>query len=201
MKTLKFADREEWLKARLGKITGTRLGAIVVKRGTGRKIGFYELIAERLATPPDGEDPMARGLRLQDEALDRFEEAAKKKVNRSLRLWAREDNPAIALSPDGTIGQTEAVEVKCLSSARHLEALIERKIPAEYVYQTLQYFVVRDTLKTLHVVFYDPRIPSADYFELTLKREELAEKIEETLEYERRTIQEVEEIVKKISKF
>ena len=54
------------------RITGTRLKDLVVKRGTGRKIGFYELIAERIAIPPSGENVMDRGKRLEDEAVERF---------------------------------------------------------------------------------------------------------------------------------
>ena len=42
-------NTEEWLEWRKGKITGSRLNDIIVKRGTGRKLGFYEVIAERLA--------------------------------------------------------------------------------------------------------------------------------------------------------
>ena len=59
MRTLTFETKEAWAEARRGKITGTRLKDIIVKRGTGKKIGFYELIAERLGIPvrrrrPDG---------------------------------------------------------------------------------------------------------------------------------------------------
>ncbi len=192
MKTLKFDDRESWLAARAGKITGTRLKDIVVKRGTGKKIGFYELVAERIAVPPDEEDPMERGSRLQQEAIDRFTSETKKKVKTDLRIWSREDNENIAISPDGTIGTTEAVEVKCLSSARHLEAYLTQTIPAEYECQTLQYFVVNDKLKTLHVVFYDPRIAVKDYFTLTIARDGIKDRIEEMLNYEKETLQEVD---------
>ena len=54
------------MAAREGKITGSRLKDIIVKRGTGKKIGFYSLIAEKLGIPAEeGETPMERGSRLE----------------------------------------------------------------------------------------------------------------------------------------
>lgn len=49
------------MEARLGRITGTRLKDLVVRRGSGYKIGFYEIIAERIAIPASGENVMDRG--------------------------------------------------------------------------------------------------------------------------------------------
>ncbi|MDE2015985.1 MAG: YqaJ viral recombinase family protein [Patescibacteria group bacterium] len=201
MKTTRFENSEDWLAARAGKITGTRLKDIVVKRGTGKKIGFYELIAERLFSPPDGEDPMERGTRLQDEALDAFCAETGKKVKRELAFWQREENENIAISPDAAIGKTEAVEVKCLSSARHLEAYLTQQVPDDYKYQTLQYFIVNDKLKTLHVVFYDPRVSVKPYFRLRIDEKDIREESTELLAYERETLREVDEIVKKLSGF
>ena len=72
----------EWIEFRKGKISGTRLGDIYAKRG-GRKIGFYETIAERLSNERDDEDRMARGLRLEDDAIAKFEQVTGKKVNKT----------------------------------------------------------------------------------------------------------------------
>lgn len=200
MKTLKFENREAWLAARRGKITGTRLKDIVVRRGTGRKIGFYELVAERLATEPDGDEtPMDRGTRLEPEAMQRFIVETGKKVDTSLVILQRDDNPNIAYSPDGLIGVTEDVEVKCLSSARHIEAFLTQKVPDEYEFQVLQGFMVNDKLKKRYIVFYDPRIPMKDYFVIEVKREDVAEQITEYLAYEKSVLAEVSEIVLSLS--
>lgn len=199
MRTLKFDDRETWLSARRGKITGSRLKDIVVKRGTGKKIGFYELIAERLGVPADDENAMDRGTRLESEALERFAKETKKKVDSSLVIWTRDEDENIAISPDGIIGKTEAVEAKCLSSARHIEALITQEVPDEYKMQITQYFIVNDSLKTLYMVFYDPRILAKDFFFLTIKRKDLEKEIEEYLNYQRTTLAEVNAIVNKLT--
>ena len=199
MRTLKFESREEWLAARRGKITGSRLKDIIVKRGTGRKIGFYELIAERLGVPADDENPMDRGTRLEEEAVARFVEETGKKVDTSLVIWTRDDNESIAISPDGFIGKTEAVEAKCLSSARHIEALLTQKVPDEYEMQKLQYFIVNDKLKTLHFAFYDPRILAKPFFVIDIKREEVKEEVAQYLEYEHQIIKDVNDAVNQLT--
>lgn len=172
MKIQKFNDREAWLEARLGKVTGTRLKDLINKRATKPKKGFYEIIAERVAIPTTDESMMDRGNRLEDVAVEKFTERTGKKVNNELVLWERDDNPYIAISPDGmVIEELAAVEVKCLSSASHIEAFLTKEIPAEYEYQVLQYFCVNDELKTLYFIFYDPRTP-IEIFWITVERKD-----------------------------
>lgn len=199
MKTTKFESREDWLAGRRGKITGSRLKDIIVKRGTGYKIGYYELIAERLSIAPDEENPMDRGTRLEEEAVMRFEKETGKVVDKSLVIWSRDDNESIAISPDGFVGKKEAVEAKCLSSARHIEAWLTQKLPSEYEDQALQYFIVNDQLETLYFVFYDPRIPVKEYFTLEIQRKGSEEKIKEYLEYQNRILDEVNKIVTELT--
>ncbi len=194
MKTFKFETREEWLMARRGKITGSRLKDIVVKRGTGYKIGFYELIAEKLGIPADDESAMDRGTRLESEAVEQFTKETGKKVDTSLVMWTREENENIAISPDG-FGKDFAVEAKCLSSARHIEAWLTKKIPDEYEYQKLQYFIVNDKLKKLYFLFYDPRLLYKPFFTIEVKREDVEEEVQEYLEYQKNILERVDEIV------
>lgn len=200
MITKTYDNQEDWLADRMGKITGTRLDKIVVKRGNGKKIGFWELVAEKMAIPSViGENAMERGIMLQGEAIEKFTEKTKKKVNTDLRLWMLEDNTNIALSPDGSIGKTEAVEVKCLGSARHIEAVVTNKVPDEYWFQVLQYFIVNEGLKKLYVVFYDPRVLKHDLHVIEIKRENIKEEIEQYLEYQKVTLAEVDEIVQRLT--
>ena len=212
MKTLTFENRDEWLSARRGRITGTRLKDIIVKRGTEKKIGFFEILAERLSTDPYGEaiaeTPMERGTRLEPEAIAKFEENKSVEVDKSLVMWVREENESVAISPDGFIGDTVAVESKCLSSARHIEAYVKKfiwgrsdweAVPDDYKEQDIQYFIVNDKLETLYMVFYDPRVTAKEYFCLTIKRADVQEEIEKYLEQEIKTILEIDEIVNKIT--
>jgi hypothetical protein len=202
MITQRYNSEQEWLDARRGKVTGTRLKDLIVKRGTGYKAGFYEMIAERVALPPNGENVMDRGHRLETDALARFAEETGKEVDGSLVMWLRDDNENIAISPDGVIGKTEAVECKCLSSARHIEAWLNKydlektdfeAVPSDYKEQVIQYFVVNDELETLYFVFFDPRMPR-DFFYLTIRRDDVQERVAEALELERFMLQEAERI-------
>ncbi len=198
MKILNFKDEEAWLDARRGKITGTRLKGLINKTGKKKKIGFYEIIAERVAIPASGENVMDRGHRLEEDAILRFEKETGKKVDSDLVIWQRDDEPSIALSPDGSVGKTVGVEVKCLSSARHIEAWLTQKVPVEYKEQGMQYFIVNDSMKTLFFVFYDPRMPK-DFFYLTINRKDVQKEIDEYLQLQRDVLAEIAEIEKQLT--
>ncbi|MDE1971170.1 MAG: YqaJ viral recombinase family protein [Patescibacteria group bacterium] len=200
IKQTKFDNEQDWLAGRRGKITGTRAGSMLSKRDNKPLKTFYEVIAERIAIPSDGENAIDRGKRLEHEAIERFEKETGKVVDKSLVLWTREDEESIAVSPDGFIGDTEAVECKCLNSASHIEALITGKIPSEYEYQVLQYFVVNDDLKTLYFIFYDPRMPR-DYVCFTIERDSIAEKVATSLEEQREVLKKIKEIENQIIAF
>lgn len=198
MKTLSFETQEEWFEARRGRITGSK--DLVVKRGTGKKMGFYEIIAERIGLPADEEAPMERGSRLEKEAAERFEKETGKKVDTSLVMWVRDEDESIAISPDAVVvDEPEAVEFKCLSSARHIQAWHTKSIPSDYEYQKLQYFAVNDDLKKLHFVFYDPRIPSIGFFVIEVNREDVQEEVDAYLEYQRRELKEINDIVNQLT--
>jgi putative phage-type endonuclease len=200
MKTLKFEDKDLWLAARKTRITGSRLKDIVVLRGNEKKVGFWELLAERLEISDNESDsPMQRGTDLESEAIKAFEEYEGKTVNTDLVIWTRDDNESIAISPDGYIGETEAIECKCLASARHLEAYFTNKIPKDYWFQVLQYFIVNEKLEQLHFVLYDPRSPQKPYFKITVDRSTVQEEVEQYLEYQKKVIEEVNNLALELS--
>ncbi len=196
MKIIKFTDevggKEAWMNWRLGKITGSRLKDIISIKGP-RKTTSYALVAESfigsaaLAEDEErGENPMDRGTRLEKDAIERFRHETGKKVDDTLIGWERNDDGRIAISPDGVIGKTGAVEVKCLSAARHIEAIITKKIPKDYEYQALQYLIVNEGLKSLFFVMYDPRFPKGlDYYCIEIKRKDKKAEIEQYLQYQR----------------
>ncbi len=185
----------------MGRVMGTRLKDLIVKRGTEKKIGFYEIIAERIAIPASEEAAIHRGRRLEDEAIDRYVEMTGKKLNRDLVIWSRDDNDSIAISPDAfEEGKkiTEAVECKCLSSARHLQAYLTKTIPDEYEAQKLQYFIVNDDLQKLTFCFYDPRMP-IDFFTIEVVRADVQAQVNEYLELEKSVLQEIDAIEQQLT--
>lgn len=192
---------DEWLEYRKGKISGTTLGNLYSKRGT-RKIGFYELIAESLALEPDDENRMERGLRLEDEAIGMFQLGSAKTVER-VGICVHDKYPDIINSPDGLIKNkgkyTEAIEIKCLSPARHLQAVIENKVPSEYESQVLQYFIVNPDLETLYFIFYDPRIEAVPMHIIDVHRKDLGDEPDEFLTFQLEQLKEIKTIIEKLA--
>ncbi len=170
----------EWHKARKGKITGTGLKKLLGSKTT--KDSFtYELLAERLSVGGiDDESAIDRGERLEEEGLKAFESLYGKIADR-VGLCFREDNEFIASSPDGLIENngkySEAVEIKCLSSANHIRAWFENEIPKDYYPQVVQYFIVNDDLEKLYFVLYDPRISVKPIHVIEIDRENIEEDI------------------------
>ena len=165
-----------------------------------RKAGFYKLIAEQLATPDNWPDPMERGKALEKEAITLFSELYKKTVNTDLVTWEREDVGQIAISPDGYMDDgfviSEAVEVKCLSSATHMQAVIENCLPEEYEFQVLQYFIVNDDLETLYFFMYDPRLPEkCQHKTFVISRSDKQEEIGLYLRQQKQILESVNEYV------
>lgn len=194
---------EEWQSLRSGKITGTKIAKTF---GKNRKDGtfdyekpqmtFYEIIAERIADPD--EDGLGsnreRGHRLESEAIDRAEQSLGKKFERG-NVWQFDENHIG--SPDGyTADLTEAIEVKCLASARHLKAIYEERPPEEYRGEYLNYFN-NPNLQRLHIALYDPRMP-AKHLQLhifTIDREDIEQEIENIRNHAHTTEQLIEQAI------
>lgn len=167
-----------------------------------KKKAFYQLIADRISMPRDeDEDPMDRGSRLEAEAVERFCEETGKTMRTDLVMWVDDENPSIAVSPDAfedvPEGEpiTEAVEVKCLASATHIQAFMEQEIPSDYEEQVLQYFIVNPHLQRLFFVMMDPDLIVHDFFFITIERAEVEERIAEIRAYQQLVLREVDDLV------
>lgn len=169
MKIIKLEQGStEWMSFREGKRTGTSIGKLFAKsRVTGELydtdkplITFYQKVAERLAegTGDDGlESSRERGKDLEQDAINEAEQTLGLKLIRG-NVWQSDDDPNHIESPDAyTKDLKVAVEVKCLSSARHIQAICLNEPPKEYWAEYLNYFLVNEKLKTLYVFLYDPR--------------------------------------------
>lgn len=192
---------QEWLDFRKKKISGTRLSEIYSKTGIV-KIGFYKIIAEFLGLDPDEENPAERGLRLEQEAIDNFEDVMGLKVER-VGVCISDENPSIINSPDGIIKvgkkYKQAVEVKCVSSAKHLKMTIENKPLDDYESQIMQYFVVNPDLETLYFVSYDPRVISVPMHIMVVNREDLGDKPKQFFDFQVQQLEDIKRIVEGLS--
>jgi len=175
---------------------------------------FYEIIAERVARPITPNDyidrlggapfsMMERGHILEPEAIAMFEERTGKKVDDESVVWISDYDDNAYVSPDGVITNkdgkaTEAIEVKCLSSAKVVKAFLEKKYPKEYAPQVLKYFMVNDDLEVLHFVIYTDVIPGLDIQIFDIKREEMEQQYTEAKVFEKVILQRINKAAEKI---
>ncbi len=215
MKILHFTKNSpEWLSAREGLITGTKNKDLIVKRGTGKKKGFYQLIADRLTVDkpkndflPDGydipEDARARGHRLESEAVQKFREMMPHlNIHDDCTLCISEENDKLGYSPDALIYEnvlnnpTATVEIKCLDGANHIEALITQDY-SDFEWQLIQGFIVNPKQQYAYLVFYNPDLKRPLHY-ILITRDEVKEKITQLQEIQALTLTEVEDWTNKI---
>lgn len=212
MKSRTFESQEEWFNWRLGKLTGSRVKDAINLRDGAVKSEVWRIVAESiLGSAALAEEEltasqvMERGHTLEPIALERFAKETGKKVDGSLVGWESAEDIRIAISPDGVIGKTAAVEVKCLLSTKHVEALYTRKIPKNtqgYEEQMIHYFIVNKALKSLYFVFYHPEFPAGlDFFYLTFTRKELAAEIAKYEAAEKEVVSTVRDIVNTLTMY
>ncbi len=172
---------QEWLEARIGVITGTRLKNVL---GTQSKGLVYEILAEMLTPVPEKmrTDAMQRGVDLESDAVTLYESTTGT-MTESVGFVIHDKHDWLGLSPDALVKKGKnyigAVEVKCPDTKAHLKYLIEGKIPSEYKAQVLHYFIVTD-IEWLDFVSYDPRIqlPEMQMSIVRVTREELKDEID-----------------------
>lgn len=182
----------EWMSFREGKRTGTSIGKLFAKSRIQGELydtdkpllTMYQKIAERLAegtADDDGlESSRERGKDLENEAITEAEQKLGLSLIRG-NVWQDSKDPNHIESPDAyTKDLKTAVEIKCLSSARHIQAICLNEPPREYWAEYLNYFLVNDKLETLYVFLYDPRFVyehlKTKVFEI--KRSDIAYEIE-----------------------
>lgn len=264
-------DTDAWLQQRIGKITGTKAGALSMEHYAQKDVAkieamaekaktdakrieylhkaeqaridnqrlkvpaeFWGFLAEMWAEPADGEPPMARGHRLENENI---RQACEKlgidtaTVEFDAGMWVRDDDDRIAISPDAhekAEQPTFAFEAKSLGTKNHLMAVVPHAlwldmhsgdraggtngafrdmllalfpdvlrddltafdfVPAAYQAQVLQYFAVDDNLQTVYFTMLDDRVYCPlSHVVMTIRREDVQDKVEKQLESERQTL-------------
>lgn len=104
-------------------------------------IDFWKFLAETMAEQPNGENPMARGHRLEPENITLTLQQLgyeQKDCITDCGIWESDEDPRLACSPDAyqaTENPTWAIECKSLGSAYHLQAVIPWMIHSQYIRQ------------------------------------------------------------------
>jgi putative phage-type endonuclease len=193
----------EWFAERLGKVTASRIGDILatIRNGSwaaSRKHYAAQLVTERLTNKPP--EPFTNefiewGIEQEVPA----KEAYIKRTGSRVEDVGMVLHPRIAsagASPDGLVGEDGLIEIKCPTTATHIETILGGELNEKYRLQMMWQMACTGRQWCDYVSF-DPRLP--DDMSLFIQRvdrdEEEIAYIEEHVE---RFLVEVEETVKKL---
>jgi len=155
---------EEWFKARLGKVTASKVADVLAKTKTGvsasRTNYLSDLVVERL-TGQQAEfyqnDAMAWGTETEPQARMAYEAFKGVLVDEEGFI----DHPSISnfgCSPDGLVGGDGLIEIKCPNSKTHIDTLLNGKAPSKYIPQMMTQMAVTGR-QWCDFVSFDPRLP------------------------------------------
>jgi putative phage-type endonuclease len=178
----------EWYAARLGKVTASRVADVVATiksggYGAGRANYMAQIIAERLTGEKQNEyvnAAMQNGIDCEPDALAAYEFRCDAEVIAVGFI----DHPTIPMSgasPDGMVGDDGLVEIKCPTTATHIETLLSGKVPAKYIDQ-MQWQMACTGRQWCDFASFDPRMPES--MRLWVKRVERDDKRIQYLEEE-----------------
>jgi putative phage-type endonuclease len=172
---------EEWLKKRLGKITGSTIHKIMSlkENSSTRAKLLQDLTLERISGSPTKNivtGPMARGLELESEARSAYE-----LKNQKVILTGFIDHPTIkeaGASPDGLVGEDGLIEIKCLNIKNHNEIVNKQNLPKQYNLQ-IQFQLACTNRAWCDFVAYHPESDHSLYVKRVLPEYDLIKEIHE----------------------
>ena len=178
---------EAWHALRCGKVTASRVADVIARTKTGygasRANYMAELIVERLTGAPAERfqnDAMRWGNEKEPEARELYAFVC----DCSVEQVGFVPHPKIVLagaSPDGLVGDLGLVELKCPTTATHIDTLRSRTIPGKYATQMLWQMACTGR-SWCDFASFDPRCPA--HLRLFVKRLHRDDKIISELERE-----------------
>ena len=153
----------DWFKARLGKVTASRVSDVVAKTKSGvsasRTNYLAQLICERLTeTVAEGYTSAEMQWGTDQEPYARAAYSAK--VGELVEEVGFIDHPTISgagASPDGLVAEG-LVEIKCPNTSTALDWILSGKPPTKYITQ-MQWQMACTGRPWCDFVSYDPRLP------------------------------------------
>lgn len=202
MKTYNMPQQSpEWLQKKKGVVSGTQAKGIM---GTAkaRQEALYDIVGEtlKMGVTTEYENPIDRGNRLEPEAVAAYEMETGLHTTK-VGFAEHETNSRIGNSPDRFVGDVGALEIKCPEHKNHIKYMLEKKVPDDYIWQVVQYFVVHEKLEWLDFMSYNPDLPSHPIFIIRVTRFELMDKIIELESKEQQFIVEVNQILETLINF
>lgn len=193
----------EWLAARLGKVTASRVADVLAKTKTGysmsRENYAVELALERITGTRQEffvNDAMKWGTEQEPLARAAYESFTGEIVD-EVGLIDHPIMPMCAASPDGTIGTKGLLEIKNPNSATHLKTIMSNKPDGKYITQ-MAWQMACTGREWCDFVSYDSRMP--DHAKLFIFRYNRDDKYIAEIEKEVKIfLQSVDEIINTIS--
>lgn len=155
----------EWFSARAGKVTASRVADLMARTKSGysasRANYMAELICERLTGQPTekfSNAAMQWGTDTEPQARVAYEFMTDNEVE-EVGFIVHGDIPNFGASPDGQVGDEGLIEIKCPTTATHLDTLLTEKVPAKYITQMQVQMACTGRLWCDFASF-DPRLPA-----------------------------------------
>lgn len=193
----------EWHAERGGRVTASRIADVLAKTrsGWGASRANYraQLIAERLTGVVQDSytnTAMQWGVEHEAEAIAAYEFYRDATVE-PCGFIAHPTIQMSGASPDGLVGADGLIEAKCPQTATHIETLLQRTVPGDYLLQ-MQWQMACTGRAWCDWISFDPRMP--EHLKLLVIRVPRDNALIATVEDEvRNFLSEVEDTVAKLS--
>jgi putative phage-type endonuclease len=154
----------EWFELRLGKVTASRVCDVIKKTqkgwGAERKNYAAQLICERLTGFPT-ETFQSPAMRWGTETEPQARAAYAFQYDAEVAEVGFISHPLIKMagaSPDGLVGEIGLLEIKCPTTATHLDTLEAKTFPADY-HPQIQFQLAVTGRAWCDAASFDPRLP------------------------------------------
>jgi putative phage-type endonuclease len=154
----------EWFAQRLGKVTASRVADVIARTKTGysasRDNYMAQLVCERLTgtvAESFSNAAMQHGTDTEPLARAAYEAHADVLVD-EVAMITHPTIEAAGASPDGLVGDSGLVEIKCPNTATHIDTLLTQTVPGKYNTQ-MQWQMACTDREWCDFVSFDPRLP------------------------------------------
>jgi len=191
---------EEWFKARLGKVTASRVADILAKIKSGesasRRNYKIQLVSERLT----GEKQETYINQAMQDGIDREFYARERYVQQFGEVeevgFIQHPTLEAGASPDGMVGEDGIIEIKCPMGTTHTETLMSQDVPSKYMPQ-IQFQLLCTGRKWCDFVSYNPMFP--EHLQVFVKRVEADVDYQKELEAEvKQFLSEVDDVINRL---
>ena len=191
---------EEWFKARLGKVTASRVADVLAKIKSGesasRRNYKIQLVSERLT----GEKQETYINQAMQDGIDREFYARERYVQQFGEVeevgFIQHPTLEAGASPDGMVGEDGIIEIKCPMGTTHTETLMSQDVPSKYMPQ-IQFQLLCTGRKWCDFVSYNPMFP--EHLQVFVKRVEADQDYQKELEVEvKQFLSEVDDVINKL---